>query len=209
MVITIGHKRRRLALAGKLDLGPAYTVMAFTLFLSYASSMAYNHLYAEREFTMLSDFGVHYLSSVRGATNLSNDAKACAFVMTIQWLLSVAYFLVFCIFLSPFSKFVKVAVDKATRNARATQDEDRSGFGRIVFLILVPIVFLADVRLIPIPTFFNGGLFAVKGGEAPLVYLINSSVFMPAFSWLVVFATFLFYWSWIHMVANYRAIFDI
>jgi hypothetical protein len=209
MVMAVGHERRRLALAGKLDLAPAYVVMAFTLFLSYASSMAYNHLYTGWGFTVLSDFGVRHFPSVRGAANLSNDARACAFVMTIQWFLGVMYFLVFCIFLSPFSRSVKVAVDKAVHKARARQDEDRSEFGRIAFLILVPIVFLGDLRLVSIPTFFNGGLFAVKGGEALLVYIINSSVFMPAFSWLVVFATFLFYWSWIHMIANYKIIFNI
>jgi hypothetical protein len=198
-----------LALAGKLDLRPAYTVMAFTLFLSYVSSMVYDHLNIGEEGTLLSDFGMHYIPSVRGAANISSDASACAFVMTIQWLLGVAYILVFCIFLSPFSKFAKVAVDKAMHKKNAVQDGDRARFGQIVFLFLVPLVFLGDVGLVPVPTFLNGGLFAVKGGEALLVYLLNSTIWMPAFSWIVVFATFLFYWSWIHVVANYRVIFDI
>jgi len=209
MVMDSRSERRRLALVGKLDLMPAYAVMLFMLLLSYASSMAYSYPGGGEIVTALCEFGIRHIPAVREGANLSKYSNAYVFVMTVQWLVSVLYLLVFCVFLSPFSKSVRVAVDKAMQRVAESPNEDKAEFSRIIFLVLVPLVFLGDIRLIPIPTFLNGGLFATKGGGGLIVYLINSTVLMPAFSWLVVLATFLFYWSWIYMVANYKAIFNM
>jgi len=198
----------RLALSGKLNLRPAYAVMTFNLIVSYISSISYVRLSGSGFVSVICDFGLHHIPAIQGAIRLSRDTNACAFVMTLQWLLGVLYLLIFCLFLFPFSYVVRVAVDKAVHRIDATTDVDRGAIKRIAFLIFVPVVFLADIGLIHIPTFFNGGLFAVRNGETLITDLINSPLWMPIFSWLVVLGTFFFYWSWIHLVANYKILFS-
>lgn len=211
MKIIFGTKRerRRLALSGKLDLRPAYVVMTINLIISYVSSVTYSKLAGGNFVSMICEFGFRHIPAVRGVAILAKDADACAFAMTFQWLLGVLYVLIFVLFLFPFSNIVKVAVDKSMRKMEATGGSGRMVIARIAYLVFVPVVFLGDIGLIQIPTFFNGGLFAPGGGDALDVYFINSAVWMPTFLWLVVLGTFFFYWSWFHIVGNYKTIFNV
>jgi hypothetical protein len=208
-IIFTRRERIRLALSGKINLRPAYAVMMFNLVISYVSSIAYGRLVGSGLVSMICEFGFHHIPAVQSAAALSRDANACAFVMTFQWLLSVLYLVIFGSFLSPFSSLVRVAVDKSMHRGGVMKDDDRGSLVRIAFLVFVPVVFLGDIGLVHIPTFLNGGLFAVRGGEAFVTYFINSAVWMPIFLWLVVIGTFLFYWSWIHLIANYKTIFNV
>lgn len=203
------RERASLALLGKLDLGPLYAAMVLNLIISYTSSVAYGYLYDSRFVSWICEFGFQHIRAVRAAANLASNANDCAFVMTIQWLLAVTYLFVFITFLSPFSKIVRVAIDKAMRKEDATKDENKAVFGRIIILTFVPLVFLGDVGVIRIPTFLNGGLF-VMGKNAPFVsYFLNSVEWMPLFVWVTVFGTFMFYWSWVHLAANYKTVFNL
>ena len=201
---------RRLALSGKLDLRPAYVVMAMALVVSYISSMASGYIHESTLLLRISTFGMQHIAGVRAAAGLSSDPEAAALVMTIQWLLVFAYVVVFFAFLSPFSKIVKVAVDKAVKlESSRLDDGDKKQFLRVIVLVLGLIVFLGDIKLIDFPTFLNGGLF-VLGHEQPiLVFLLNSMLWMPTLSWLISFATFLFYWGCFHLAVNYKAVFNL
>jgi hypothetical protein len=210
--VTIRKKKRELALSGKLDLKPAYVVMAFNFAVSYVTLVTYGWISGTRVEVALRDFGLRDIPAVSGAVSLSRDANLCAYVATVQWVLIVLYLLVFCLFLSPFSKVVRVAVHRAMRREIEKSDEreeSKRAFGRVLLIVLFVLVLMGDIGIIPFPTFLNGRLFAVHGGELFVSYLLNSPAWMPAFLWVIVLGTFLFYWSVIHLAANYKVVWDI
>lgn len=201
---------RRLALSGKLDLRPVYLMMAITLVVSYVSSMVCSYIPNSTLLLRISAFGMQHIAGVRAAGGLSSDHEVTVLVMTIQWLLAFAYVLVFSAFLSPFSKIVKVAVDKAIKLESSRLDgEDKKQFMRVIILVLGLIVLLGDIKLIDFPTFLNGGLFILGHEQRILIFLINSKLWMPALSWLIAFGTFMFYWGCFHLAVNYKTVFSL
>lgn len=201
--------QRQLALSGKLNLAPAYVVMAFNCVTSYVSAMVHNRIDGSKFVSAVREFGLHHISSVRSVASLSKDANLCAFVATLQWMLTPLYVLTFCLFLWPFSKVAKVAMDNAMHQVTSEREENRAALGRIVFFSLFPFVLMGDLGILPVPTFLNGGLFTSRNGEPLMAYVINSSLQMPAFLWVIVFGTFMFYWVFIHLAANYRTILNL
>ncbi|MBE1162523.1 hypothetical protein [Dyella acidiphila] len=195
---------------GKLDLRPAYFAMFFMLAASFLSSMAYDRAGTSVILSKISAFGSQHIAGVREAARLPDAADSTAFVMTMQWLLVVIYPIVFFAFLSPFSKVVKVAIDKAVKREQALPEgDDKKQFVRVIVLVLGLVVLLGDLHLINIPTFLNGGLFVMGADSPQLLHALHSKLRMPAFAWLISFATFMFYWSWLHLVVNVKIVFNL
>jgi hypothetical protein len=201
---------RRLALSGKLDLRPAYFVMAAALAVSYMSRLAYSHAYESPLVSRICAFGMRHISGVRDAAPLSVTPEATSFVVTIQWLLVPIYLLVFLAFLSPFTKIARVAVDKAVKLESCRVDSyDKKQLMQVIALVLGVLVLLGDVKLINFPTFFNGGLYVIGRDQRILLTWLDSNFLMPALSWVTAFGTFMFYWGCLHLAANFKTVFDL
>lgn len=203
------QQQRTLALAGQLDLRPAYAVMGFNVAISYLSAFFYGQLRDTDFARWVCAFGMLHFAAVRGAADLAADGGAISFVMTIQWLLSATYLVMFMLYLSPFSTIVRVATDKVVKRDMAGDDDEKRKFMRLIVMLLGLLMLAADIGLIRMPTFLNGGLFAPNGGSNILVHFLDATAWMPLCLWFAVFATFMVYWCWFHMAVNFRTIFDV
>jgi len=198
-------ERKKLALQGKVDFRPLYFIMATFLVISYLSSFCYTYISGILFSNEVIDLGMRHVPAIAIASGISNNPDACRFTMSTQWILSIFYIFTLIVGYFPFMAVMKVAAHRASQ-IKPVSHMSLRGLGFCLFGFAY---ILGDFGVTRFPTFFNGIYFSGKHPLALFVYIINSPLFMPLFSWLSAFVTIMFYWMCLYVIANYSIIFGL
>jgi hypothetical protein len=198
-------KWRRFALSGKIDFKKMYIVIAVTLAVSYISSIFFVDSFGAGVTHYVTVLGSKFFPAVAKAAEEASDPMKSSFVMSIQWALSVVYVYVWFVIYNPMSVRMRIATRVwYRRNERPPYVNIRL----LALLLIGGLGLLGDVGLIDVPTLFNGKLFYSDQHSRLIVFLLDSPVFMPMFSWFLPLANITIYWACFYVLVNREVMFD-
>ncbi|MFC4526329.1 hypothetical protein ISN76_19110 [Dyella halodurans] len=195
-------KRRKLALKGKMNLGPIAITAIVTLAISYLSSIFFDVVAGSTLASEIGAYGVNHVPAIWKSVGISPYPEKCSFVMTIQWLLFLLYAALLFIGYWPVAPTIRVAI----RRSASLRPVPHAFLRLAVFLIVAFAFILGDFSVIHFPTFFNGDMITDDSSHSVLSLsrLIANSSTMPLISWFVVFASVFIYWGAFYVLVNFK-----